>query len=733
MRSFVLLFISFCFSYSVFGQSIVKDFNIHFSSNSSKISSNELKVLKRNFDELTNLMVAYEIEISGYADATGDAEINKELSKKRALSVTNYMIKRGVSKSQITAQYFGSSNFLTTNLTEADKAFDRRTNIKIKTKEYTPTNIAGYELKPQEYNFSCEKETKIETVSGSKFTIPEDAFVDEEGKLVEGEVKLEIVEYRDPLDFVFASEPMNLEQDGKIAFYQSDGMFKIEAKQGDKKLSLAKGKSIESEIQLKENQSESRFYAFNADSGQWNNGQSINQNTLTLGHDAQFSNSKACREAMVAFKLNLKYSLGEKISPDYAESLKKVKDEIAIKSVYKSRKKEIKVSEKLDRKVNRLEDKLKQKQHRYAFKHKETRARKTAFDLELHRKSRNKRQNEVIPLYGLRLQVARKQLKTKNRKLAFRHKTELSNVRLVKNDSAFTLTYDAMIVKKVKGEKDSITFKDSLTNIKLVNDGWIAKITGGPNKKRSFANYQKGLKKYDDLLAKIEARISDKEEDRDSVKQIVVAHNDTIESTEFLKKVETFTEFGQNNFLTTSKESQWLYDFDQNQNVMNTTIDSVLATSQYATCSFRNNNYMLEQARQDKLQKVLGNSGLGVNLASMGTYNADAIKQLKQPDLIFASYKDENGNDLAITVIYVFDQTLNGVMRFDGYMDRSPYKFEISRSNAKSLIAFDNKMNAFMIPNSEFQKLIQKKNVNFVLKPFKKAASKEDITNQMAI
>ena len=220
---------------------------------------------------------------------------------------------------------------------------------------------------------------------------------------------------------------------------------------------------------------------------------------------------------------------------------------------------------------------------------------------------------------------------------------------------------------------------------------------------------------------------------RDSVNHIITAYNDTIESTEFIKKIEKFTSFGQNNLLTSAKEPQWLFDFDNNQNRMNTRIDSILKTNQYANCSFRNNRYMQEQARQDKIKKALISSGLGVNLTSMGTYNADAIKQLKKPNLIVANYVGEDGKKIDITVIYVFDKTLNGVMRFDGYMNRSPYKFEVSRKNAKSLIAFDDKMNAYMVPNDAFRKLIQNKKAVFVLQPFKKATSKDELRNQMEV
>lgn len=733
MKKIILFFTLLFLNNSIFCQLLVTDFNIHFNSSSSIISSEELKVLDQKMNELTNLMVAYKFTISGYADATGDAKANQRLSKKRALSVAKHIAKRGIAESQMTTQYFASNDSLASNLTEKGKALNRRVNIKIFTKNQIPKTIAGFQLKPQGYTFKCDEGGEIKTASGTKFKVPKDAFVDDNGNIVTGDVKIEVVEYRDPLDFVFAEEPMSLEQNGKIAFYQSDGMFKIEAKQGGQKLSLAPGKVIESEIKLKRNQSESRFYQFDTSSGQWDNGQSINQNTLTLGHDAQFSNSADCREAMVAFKLNSKYSSGEKITPDYDASLKKEKDELAIAPIYRFRNSETRVHEKLNSDVFDLENKLEQKEHIYAFKNRETRARKVSFELELHRKSKNKRQNETNSLNGLRLQVKRKALKSRDRKLAFRKKTQLMNVRLEKTDSTLMLNYLVRIVKKTKGNYDTLEYKDSLSDVKLINCGWISKITGARNKNNSFQNYQKRLQKYTKLITDIEDKLSVVKARRDSVNHIITAYNDTIESTEFIKKIEKFTSFGQNNLLTSAKEPQWLFDFDNNQNRMNTRIDSILKTNQYANCSFRNNRYMQEQARQDKIKKALSSSGLGVNLTSMGTYNADAIKQLKKPNLIVANYVGEDGKKIDITVIYVFDKTLNGVMRFDGYMNRSPYKFEVSRKNAKSLIAFDDKMNAYMVPNDMFRKLIQNKKAVFVLQPFKKATSKDELRNQMEV
>ena len=434
---------------------------------------------------------------------------------------------------------------------------------------------------------------------------------------------------------------------------------------------------------------------------------------------------------MTAFLLNSLYTNGDKLESDYNESLSKQKDSEGMGKVYKSAEVEEKRLSRKKDKVKSLEWKLKNKEHRYAFKKRQSKGLNSSFELQIHRKSNSKRQNETRQLNSLRLQVKRKDLKPRKRKMAFRSSTFVTNVRLKEADENYTLSYDVKIVKRKRGGNDVEQYQDSLTNVKLVTSGWLPVFNGNKTKTTAFKNYNKVLSKYDNVLEVGEAKLQAEKEKRDSIGKVVAKLNDTIASAEFVRKVERFTGFANHNALAFGGESKWVKDYDANNGVMNPNVDSVLMTNQYANCSFRNQAFMKEQVRQNKLKRALG-AGLGVNLTSMGTYNADAIKQLKRPALIVADYKDEKGKKLDITVIYVFDKTLNGVMRFDGYMDRSPYKFEVSRENAKSLIAFDDEMNAYMIPNDVFKKKIQKSNVEFTLKPFKKAESKEDIKNQLA-
>ncbi len=66
------------------------------------------------------------IEIQGHTADTGDADTNRKLSKTRAQAVAGYLIKRGVSADQITANGYGGSTPLASNDTEEGREKNRR-------------------------------------------------------------------------------------------------------------------------------------------------------------------------------------------------------------------------------------------------------------------------------------------------------------------------------------------------------------------------------------------------------------------------------------------------------------------------------------------------------------------------------------------------------------------------------------------------------------------------------
>lgn len=116
--------------------------------------------------------------------------------------------------------------------------------------------------------FDASKGAQINYESGAKVIVPEDAFVDEDGNPVTGEVKLDFSEINDPASVIASGLPMCIDVDGKTGHFESGGMFEINANQQGKKLKLAPGKKIE--VQTMSNKpGDFDFYTFNAEEGKW--------------------------------------------------------------------------------------------------------------------------------------------------------------------------------------------------------------------------------------------------------------------------------------------------------------------------------------------------------------------------------------------------------------------------------------------------------------------------------
>ena len=72
------------------------------------------------------------VNIDGYTDADGSEELNIALSKKRAKSVKDYLISRGIKADRITTNGFGKANPIADNNSPEGKAQNRRATISVK-------------------------------------------------------------------------------------------------------------------------------------------------------------------------------------------------------------------------------------------------------------------------------------------------------------------------------------------------------------------------------------------------------------------------------------------------------------------------------------------------------------------------------------------------------------------------------------------------------------------------
>ncbi len=104
--------------------------NVFFSTGKATLRTVSFAELNR----LANLLVKYKnirVEISGHTDSQGSESSNQKLSQRRAQSVVDYLLTRGVQLQQIVAAGYGESQPRADNTTKAGRQLNRRVEAKI--------------------------------------------------------------------------------------------------------------------------------------------------------------------------------------------------------------------------------------------------------------------------------------------------------------------------------------------------------------------------------------------------------------------------------------------------------------------------------------------------------------------------------------------------------------------------------------------------------------------------
>lgn len=104
--------------------------NVYFDVNKSTIQKTSEPALKKLFKLMNKKNI--KIDLQGHTDSTGSAELNLKLSKSRAEAVKNELVKRGISADRITAEGFGDTRPVESNITEEGRQKNRRTEFRIK-------------------------------------------------------------------------------------------------------------------------------------------------------------------------------------------------------------------------------------------------------------------------------------------------------------------------------------------------------------------------------------------------------------------------------------------------------------------------------------------------------------------------------------------------------------------------------------------------------------------------
>jgi OmpA-OmpF porin, OOP family len=104
--------------------------NIFFTPNSAELLAKSFQSLNTVVDILkTNLEL--KLAVNGHTDNTGNPTINQLISEKRALSVKNYLVEKGIDEDRISARGYGQNEPVADNKTAKGRTKNRRVELKL--------------------------------------------------------------------------------------------------------------------------------------------------------------------------------------------------------------------------------------------------------------------------------------------------------------------------------------------------------------------------------------------------------------------------------------------------------------------------------------------------------------------------------------------------------------------------------------------------------------------------
>lgn len=111
------------------GESIVLK-GVNFEVNSSRLTANARVILNQVADSLT-ATPTLKVEIGGHTDSQGSDSFNQNLSERRAQSVYDYLVARGIDSGRLAVKGYGESQPVDTNETPEGRESNRRVEMKV--------------------------------------------------------------------------------------------------------------------------------------------------------------------------------------------------------------------------------------------------------------------------------------------------------------------------------------------------------------------------------------------------------------------------------------------------------------------------------------------------------------------------------------------------------------------------------------------------------------------------
>ena len=713
--SFWFLCIGTTLGFSQNSVPIVKELTVYFESASSVISKAEMQKIEESVLSLTDVH-QYSIELSAHTDSDGNDNYNTNLSAQRALAVADFLVNKGFFNRKISYVAKGESQPIAANESDFGKAQNRRVTVKIQKQFDDKLSVGGFSIQEKEFIFSNEAPQKLDYPSGTVIEIPENAFVDANGNRVVGEVQLTYIEYRDPVDFILGNIPMDHQQDGENFVFNSGGMFKIRATHQGEEVFLDKDKKINLDFPLTEDVPDLNFYVFDEKSNKWiekekNITAKVEQNTVVdivqfiqvqpAGIDSVVNDNRLTALQNSCYRISQHLKMGKLFASSTDSLYQKInftEREMEPFNLKKKKSVQYQISE-----AKRIKRTHLNHQKSYEVKCKLS----TTDDNSIQFAS--KTNSYLGKLNGIRWIPKRATEKYNSKSVS------LTGIKKL-NDNLFSIS-----IKDSVGEKqlDSLQVADFDDQKKLVVTNISNQIN---NRQIQFKKRENFAKKQDFVIVKKNKELS-------RIKNIRYTTKDSIRRIDQL--VYSFWEFNKE-FMTPEEKKlsrdEWVDFFDENKKVM---------LSRYNQIEDKEVKDCLERIKVlERAQKNIGMINNSVNavrqqlsISSLGIFNCDQIRRLVEPLIVHAEYSDENQNKITPIFIYIIDDTINGILKYDGYNGYSPSRFAYSPSSGTTLVAFDAEGQAYIYSKEKMKSLkTSTSNQHFVLQKINSISNKEELT-----
>jgi outer membrane protein OmpA-like peptidoglycan-associated protein len=104
---------------------------VHFQTASATILPDSFPMLTEIVQLLKANPSIKKMRIEGHTDNRGDADMNLDLSKRRAASVREWLVQHGIDPGRLESEGYGLTRPIETNDTDAGRASNRRVEFKI--------------------------------------------------------------------------------------------------------------------------------------------------------------------------------------------------------------------------------------------------------------------------------------------------------------------------------------------------------------------------------------------------------------------------------------------------------------------------------------------------------------------------------------------------------------------------------------------------------------------------